>query len=52
MAFAQQSGGALAGAPDPSGSTALAPPPGAPEEGKPEGGGPAQSSGRLWVPGQ
>jgi hypothetical protein len=52
MAFVQQSGGEQAGEPDPSGGTEQAPPQAAPEEGKPEGGGPAQSSGRLWVPGQ
>ncbi|MDA0159617.1 hypothetical protein OM076_05030 [Solirubrobacter ginsenosidimutans] len=38
MAFVQLSGGT--------------PPPAAPVEEKPEGAGPAQSSGRLWVPGQ
>lgn len=37
MAYVQQAGGQ--------------PPPAAPEE-KPEGPGPAQQSGRLWVPGQ
>ena len=56
MAYAQRSGGAAAG-----GSPQAPPPPGAPggePAGQPgpeppdEGPGPAQSSGRLWVPGQ
>jgi hypothetical protein len=46
MVYAQQSGGA---APE-GGPTASEPP--SDEAGKPEGPGPAQSSGRLWVPGQ
>ena len=41
MVYAQQAGGAQPGAPAEPG-----------EERKPEGTGPAQSSGRLWVPGQ
>jgi hypothetical protein len=39
MAYVQKSGGE-------------APPPEAPQETDPQGPGPAQSSGRLWVPGQ
>jgi hypothetical protein len=39
MAYVQKSGG-------------QEPAPETPDEPKPEGGGPAQSSGRLWVPGQ
>ena len=41
MVYAQQAGGAQPGAPAEPG-----------DEQKPEGTGPAQSSGRLWVPGQ
>ena len=42
MAYAQQAGGGQAEAPEPA----------AEEPQKPEGPGPAQSSGKLWVPGQ
>jgi hypothetical protein len=42
MLYVQRSGG----------ETPAGEPPAAPEEPKPEGPGPAQSSGRLWVPGQ
>jgi hypothetical protein len=43
-----------AGAPDPGagGPAGTPPPPPAPEEGKPGEPGPAQRSGRLWIPGQ
>ncbi len=57
MIYAQQSGGAAAeGAPDAGPAPAGAPgegPGGEPsQEQEPDGPGPAQSSGRLWVPGQ
>ena len=45
MVYAQQAGGTPA-APQEQGAEAPA------EPGKPEGPGPAQSSGRLWIPGQ
>jgi hypothetical protein len=45
MAYASQRGGA------PTGEGEQAPP-AQPEQHGPEGGGPARSSGRLWVPGQ
>jgi hypothetical protein len=45
MAYVQKSGGEAA----PEGE---APPPGEAPQGEPGGAGPAQSSGRLWVPGQ
>jgi hypothetical protein len=47
MVYAQQSGAPGAPAPEPGGE-----PPAAGEEPGAEGPGPAQSSGRLWIPGQ
>ena len=47
MAYVQQSGGSAPAEEAPAGE-----PPAQPQEPKPEGPGPAQSSGRLWVPGQ
>ena len=47
MAYVQMSGGEAPAPEAPAGE-----PPGPGEQQKPEGGGPAQSSGRLWVPGQ
>jgi len=51
MVYAQQAGGAAPAEPAPEGEPAA---PGAEgdEPPKPEGPGPAQSSGRLWIPGQ
>jgi hypothetical protein len=51
MAYAQLRQGAPAGA-APEGGKPPAPESGEPSEAKPEGPGPAQQSGRLWVPGQ
>jgi hypothetical protein len=50
MIYAQQAGGAPAAEPE----GGAAPPEGGPdpEQSTPEGPGPAQSSGRLWIPGQ
>jgi len=50
MIYAQQAGGAPAAEPGDGGT----PPEGGqdPEQPQPEGPGPAQSSGRLWIPGQ
>jgi hypothetical protein len=50
MIYAQQAGGAPAAEPE----GGAAPPDGGPdpEQSTPEGPGPAQSSGRLWIPGQ
>jgi hypothetical protein len=45
MVYAQQAGGQAPAAPEPGAES-----PAEPE--KPEGTGPAQSSGRLWIPGQ
>jgi hypothetical protein len=50
MAFVQLSGGAPATAEAPPAEDA--PGPGGPESGQPGEAGPAQRSGRLWVPGQ
>ena len=49
MVYAQQSGGA---APRRGGRAARAPGPARAQPASPEGPGPAQSSGRLWIPGQ
>ncbi|MDX6648173.1 MAG: hypothetical protein QOJ97_124 [Solirubrobacteraceae bacterium] len=47
MAYAREAAGEAPGEPPAPGSPSEPPPPA-----EPEGGGPAQSSGRLWIPGQ